>query len=495
MTSSFPQDVQKRLKAPRPSSASHATSVLAATFASLALLAATALLVRTGSLHSPEFGGLLFGPGARFSDLTDVVSASASRMPYGAASTNTAGPAYPPGLFGLTYALEHVSLSVARTIVGTLTVLALAALVGFVGMAAWSRGARVASAAVSAGAMCATLAVLDWYAVTAGIAAIIILVAILAQRVVPAAPRLVALPVAFGTSLPMIFALDRMNIDVIVFVLVVATLILYQRRRGGLAGVTFGAAIAIKIYPVYLAVADTRKVGRVKRLALAATAAISLTLFGVSTTAYSLRAAVDGFNRSLIYFEQNYIVASSGMPYGASLLTAIRIVYRESGRLDVNDFTARIYPAWKTGSAVAIIALAALTVIVNLPQWSRLVVMVTALMVLSPNTGMYRATLLLVAIAVWLHYLDESRLKRPITALEVCLAASLGAGIAPLTFAQIGGFEPTVNLTTQTLLAPLVYLVVGVVGFLAGLENRGHISSPPLRSSRRRQPDPLDSLS
>jgi hypothetical protein len=282
----------------------------------------------------------------------------------------------------------------------------------------------------------------------------------------------VGLPVLLGASFPIAFAVDRMNVDIVILQLMTLALLLLRRGHGNMAAVAFGTAVAVKIYPIYFAIADFRDRGRLARLGIAAITGITITFLGFLTMDYPLRDAIDGFNRSVVYFEQNYIIASSGMPYGASLLSALKILFIESGRTDVNAFTASIYPTWKTFSPVLLGGLAAFTVFMRTAPWCRMMVMTCALLVLSPNTGMYRATMILIPVAMWLGHLGLQQFKQRTTRLEMALACVIGIGLAPLTFWEVMGFEPTVNITSQTLLAPFVYSAVLLAALLVGLQER-----------------------
>ncbi len=68
------------------------------TMAGMSLLASLSVWCRLQTIHGTLFGGLLFDPGMRFSDLRDLVNAAASGIPYGAetATGTTYGPSYPP---------------------------------------------------------------------------------------------------------------------------------------------------------------------------------------------------------------------------------------------------------------------------------------------------------------------------------------------------------------------------------------------------------------
>ena len=458
--------------------------LLIAAFAVVSFAASAAMWVSTGSPRSPERNGLLFGPSARFSDLRDLISAGLSGHPYGQVidGVATAGPSYPPGLFALTRILVEFSEVGAQRALILATGLAIALLAGPIMCAALSRKHQWAAGAIALGMTILTAEMLEWYCVLLmTVAAALTLLLVLSVRR-EAALTVIGLPILLGASFPVAFAIDRMNVDVVIFQLMTLALLMLRRGHGNVAAAAFGAAVAVKIYPLYFAILDYSERGRIRRAVIAAGTGVTVTTLGLLGMDYSIQEAVSGFNRSVVYFEQNYIIASSGMPYGASLLTAVRILYRESGHTDVNAFTASIYPMWKTWSPILLGVLAAMTVFLRTSAWCRMMVMTCALLALSPNTGMYRATMILIPVAMWIGHLTLRRFQQRATRLEWLLSIFVGVGLAPLTFWEVMGFESTVNVTSQTLLAPFVYLAVLALAMTVGLQERNLVFSRQRRS-------------
>ena len=491
MTSERYENVEPTMSAVRRNTFQHHTEratiarLLIATFSLVSLLAGALMWISNGTPRSPERNGLLFGPSARFSDLHDLIAAGLSGFPYGHVVDGiaTAGPSYPPGLFAVTRALGGFSeFSVQRLLIVT-TGLAVAVLSGPILCAAYGQRERLIAGTIGFASTLLCALTLDWYCVVlmGAAAVLLLLVAVSFKR--ERALMVIGLPILLGSSFPIVFALDRMNADILILQLMTVAVYTLRRGHGNVAAIAFGTAIALKIYPVYFAIADFRDRGRVVRLLVAATTGVTITIVGFLTMDYPLSDAIDGFNRSVIYFEQNYIIASSGMPFGASLLSAARILYRGLGHTDVNAFTASIYPAWKMWSPVLLGLLAASTVFLRTAPWCRLMVMTCALLVLSPNTGMYRATMLLVPVAMWMGHLGLMSLRGRSTRLELLLGGIIGIGLAPLTFWEVMGFEPTVNITSQTLLAPFVYLAILVVAMVVGLQERNIIFSRVRRAN------------
>lgn len=443
------------------------------TFAIISALAAVSNQIRIGSLRTPEVGGLLFNPGPRFSDLQDVVRAAVSGVPYGQVTSagTTTGPAYPPGVLPLMLVFDRLGVEGAKIAVITATAITLAVLCAIVLNRGRARYLQVTSAMVALSAVIATSLVLDYYAAVVVIAGAIAAAAITAGGRVPLL-RAMATPVVLGTSMPLIFAIDRLNVDILVMQCMAIAASLIAVRRRTTAAVVIGVAIALKTYPVWYLIADTHRPGRWGRIVLALITGAGLSLWGLSTTAYSYREALAAFNRSVQYFEQVYVIQESGMPYGASFLTSLRILYRDAGHADHAAFVSSIYPDWKALAPVAVAIVAAIAIAADTPAWCRLLTVICALMIFSPNTGMYRAAVLVVPIAMWLFDVTARGAGHRLSRWEVAMAIAAGAGLAPLTFWAIRGFE-IIYLTSQTVLAPFVYGALMGTALIVGMQRRG----------------------
>jgi hypothetical protein len=451
--------------------------VLLATFSLVSLAASTALWISTGSLRSPERGGLLFTPLSRFSDLSDLIVFAVSGFPYGhiVDGVATGGPAYPPGTFAFMRILGELSEASARYTVVLIAGAAVAVLAGPVLCAAFGRHKRWAAATIGFSMTLLTSFILDFYGtLLIGFSAVLLLILAMSVRW-NLILHIVGIPMMLGACYPIAFGIDRMNIDVIVFALVALAILLLRRGNGNWAAAALGAAIAMKVYPLYFVVADVSDRGRTLRLLIAVTAGITFTLVGFMTMHYSPSEAKGGFDNAIAYFQEHYIIGSIGMPHSGSLLTTVKIIYQKSGNTSLHLFATSMYSHWRIWSPIALGSLAALTLILRLPPWCRLMVMTSALLVLAPSSGMYRASMVLIPVAMWMGYLALRGRQKPSTRLELLLAALIGIGLAPLTLWRVAGFPAPNDITSQSLLAPMIFSAILITSLLVGLQQRNRL--------------------
>ena len=436
-------------------------------------LAAILHQLHIGTLKTPVVGGFIFNPGSRFSDLRDVIWWSISGYPYGQVlpDTTTVGPAYPPGVFPAMFVFNELGVVGSQVAIIGSTAICLGLLCGVVLRRGRDRAIRIVSGVTVAAWIVTTSFSLDYYAVVLCIASsVAVLATVLGKE--REIIESIAMPTLIGTCMPVVFAIDRLNIYLLVMQLVALSAVLVTCQRRTLAALAIGVAIALKTYPIWYLITDTYAPGRLRRMAVACVTGAGITIWGLLTTNYSLREAIDGFNRSVQYFEHVYIVQESGMPYGASLLTSLRIIYRDLGRPDHTALVASIYPEWKTLAPIAVGLVAVIVIAMRTPGWCRLMSVVCALMVFSPNTGMYRAAVLVVPVAMWLYEVRIRDTGRSISRWETALGVSIGVGLAPLTFWTVTGF-PIIYLTSQTVLAPFAYGAVMVLARVVGMQRRG----------------------
>ena len=441
----------------------------------ISLVASLSALYRLQTYRPPIVGGLLFNPGVRFTDLRDIVNAAASGTPYGAKTPGgfTYGPSYPPGAFLFGDAFSHLPTIAPRAALIILTAVAVGAI--FSQLLLRSNTTTQKALAFATGTISTLIgaSLLDFYALVLPIASAVALATVLLARKNWTLNACFALPLMGGLSFPIIFAIDRLNFDLVVFQLMTVTVILFDRQRNKLAASFFGVAMAVKAYPIYFAFADTRAHGRRTRALIAFGTAAALSAVALANMDYSPREAVAAFQRTSINFEQAYIVGCGGMQYSSSLFTLISILYFKQGHFDWFAFNAHLYALWKPVVAVATILLIATMVIMRFPTWCRLMLLVTALIVLSPASGVYRETILLIPMAMWItssaHVTSNDCGRRVV---NVILGLCLGVALSPLTFFRIFWTEPWLNLTSQSVFGPIAMASVLALALIRGIQDR-----------------------
>lgn len=157
------------------------------------------------------------------------------------------------------------------------------------------------------------------YAVFAGIFLLFLLVA--EYRLIPATgagDRLLTMSVLTTLSYPVLFLLDRGNLECLVFVLTGLFVYCYKEGKGTAAALFLSGAIAMKLYPAVFAVlfiADRRW----RPLALAAVSTLVLTIASASLLAGGISGSIAGLQNNLLAFKTTYLNTLHGLQHNSSL--------------------------------------------------------------------------------------------------------------------------------------------------------------------------------
>ena len=123
---------------------------------------------------------------------------------------------------------------------------------------------------------------------------------------------------------PFLFAFDRANFEIIVFFCLYLFIFLY-RKHPSISAIFLGFSIALKAYPVVLAVlllADRRY----KEIAIAAFVSLSATLLSYATLPGGVYENVTLQWRNLNLYTQIYVIGNKGLSFGNSLFGAIKFI-------------------------------------------------------------------------------------------------------------------------------------------------------------------------
>lgn len=141
-------------------------------------------------------------------------------------------------------------------------------------------------------------------------------------------------------SYPVLFAFERGNFELIVFIFLGCFVFLYQNNRDNLAVILLACAIAMKVYPAVFAilfVIDRKWTQLIQTACCAALfTALSAALLegGISSSIY-------GVQRALLFFEANFINSVHGLQHNSSIYVPIYLSFIESG---TSRYIAKYYP-------------------------------------------------------------------------------------------------------------------------------------------------------
>ncbi len=427
---------------------------------------------------TPTWGGLLYNPAERARDLFDPLEGVRSGHPFARFVTSNgiefpAGINYPPGSVGVFRAIDLLPMDLALLGIALLVAAAIGLLVASVALQERSRAVRIAMGLVAFTTTVVAYERLNSYsgfALESGAVALVLGVAgLMGIRIA----RDASWAVTIGAAFPVAFALDRMNIDCIVFALMSVAGVLYLRERRTPASIVWGAAIAIKLYPFLLFVIEPHP-RRYRRMGVIAMCSVLIvSALGIALTDQGPVDVAVGFNDSLQWVETNYIIGPAGMTYGASLFTGIKGIAMMLGSSDQTALATSLYAWWKWGSVALLIAVAGAVYLLRLPTWSRLMVVTTSFLVLSPISADYRVIILLLPIAWWLRAPAGGNRSFAALILHAALAVVIGVTLAPKTFWIIAA----PNITTETVFGPLLLTLVLLLAMARGLCERHNADS------------------
>ena len=301
-------------------------------------------------------------------------------------------------------------------------------------------------------------ALLDWYALVLAVVATIALLALVVQVVsARRLPSVVFAPL-IASMYPVIFAIDRGNIDVYVFLFVAIFIVLFtQARRPFLAvhisAIVLACAIVIKIFPLFL-------IGLFFRKRSLRRGVITVTVSVIAMYYLSLLGTSEGFLEPLVGMRRNLTpdkgscgVACDpewGLMYGRSFLAFIQFVgITISGENRFNELYLLLAPQWAKISLVAVVVGATILSRRRLPLWVALGLATSLVMVFNTGGGVYRLSLVLISAAVMIWQLQKpsvSKVTLPLTgvartarpaAAHYLVVFLMGLSVAPFYVGRI----------------------------------------------------------
>ena len=459
-----------------------ALRVMVGAFAATSLAVAASTYHRTG-LHNPVVGGLLFNPGDRFRDLTNALEGISAGNPY-ARFTTSLGAVFP---YGNPYPPAHVALLRPLNFIptdGAITIVALALAVAILLLvqvavpsrhAFWSSDRGIARHRPLSFYLIALPAIpvvlivkseLEYYALVLALCSTAAFALTFAPNRFRFRTIQLSLTLLFAACYPVVFALDRMNVDIIVLFLLTLGVTTALRGRPITSGVIIGVATAFKLYPiVFLLIMLIRMPRKLKFAVATMVSAIVATVVGMRLIGVASEQIQVGFTAGLKWFEEAYALGPLGSNYSASLFNGIvTSVYAREGTFPI-IFAQDLYSWWGPLQIGVIVSVLAIGILGRYQDWAQWMLACTAIIAFIPATSEYRLVLLLIPIALWLRHLaapsdNDLRMR----GLHIVLAALLGFALAPKAIlAPLLGF-----ITLDSLVTPWSLLAVLLVSLILG---------------------------
>lgn len=266
-------------------------------------------------------------------------------------------------------------------------------------------------------------------------------------------------------SYPVLFAIDRGNFEVVVFLFFAGFMWCLKTGRSWTAALLLSVAIALKGTPLpFAGLFVVRKQWRQLILCLSLTAC--WTLSGLQILHPPATASLRAFVRNLDYYSNIYVKGEGGWAFGHSLYGGIRGFASLVGGAEAREAVARALaePFVLLGS-ISLIAVFAFLALRPGPLWRRTTEATAALLLLSPVSADYRLLLMLVPLSLFLAEPDELRSDLPV-------AVAFGLVLVPKTAnVAFGLLGPHFGLGMGAILGP-----AALIGLL--LATSGRFSAP-----------------
>ena len=253
---------------------------------------------------------------------------------------------------------------------------------------------------------------------------------------------------------PLIFLIQRANIEIVLWIIVVLGVLAYRRGMAILAAILIGIAASIKLYPILLLGLFLKPASRRTRQDLPAFAVVLVTAIValIAATAYTgptFLLAAHGFTTGVDRFQDHYVdtVSRVEVAFDHSLFSPIKY-WAYSNHASPAPWTLTYY------FIAGAFALLLFVHVRTLPFLNRIVFLLAAMVSLPPVSFTYTLVHLYLPLLLLLCALATSRTTLPATAVAVC--ALLLFVMLPLVSLYVFQPLPTGPIVSFTLLAVLI---------------------------------------
>jgi hypothetical protein len=285
-------------------------------------------------------------------------------------------------------------------------------------------------------------------------------------------------------SLPVSFAVDRANEDLVLFVFIVLGVAAFERLRPAMAASWIGIAAAAKLFPIVFLLIFLRS-RRIRYIFVALVIVAALTLLGFATFRGTLIQNFDGFKSGYAVTNTQTQAPGGGILatyYNASVPAWMQSIgYAISGNSGLAAVRNVISPAILPFEAALGVALAAYLRWREQSLWRAVTLITTFILLFSDLSYYYELLFLFVALALFVKYAD-------ITRNSMIIAVLFGLSMAPRAYFYFGNSMVDVSvLTTAPLLIGLSAAVLfdGYMSRTKGMspENAERSCTLPLHST------------
>jgi hypothetical protein len=278
-------------------------------------------------------------------------------------------------------------------------------------------------------------------------------------------------------SYPLIFTVDRANVEGLVFVLVYWAAEAYSRQRVNASAALLAVATAMKVFPgVFLALPWVDR--KYREVGLAILLIVGFTVLGLAVQGGNWWEHVQTLGRNASNYQAHYAVLDEGLFFGHSLWGALKGGVRMLGDQMLHQYLLQLiyifYPVLALlllGFTVAYLGW------VEKELWKRVALLVCAMNLLPFVSADYKLMHLYTPLFLFLNAPHKGRLDR-------LYAVLFGLLLIPKAYAQWG---VSGEIHEATIINPLLMILLCLVIMASGLARRGRERR---RGGRRRETPP-----
>lgn len=264
---------------------------------------------------------------------------------------------------------------------------------------------------------------------------------------------------------PVLFALDRGNFEMYVFLLVWAFAVFYHSRAKVLCLLPLALAIAIKPFPVVflvLLLADSRYRDTAVVLGVAAV----LTVLGLVLFDGGLAANVARYQKCMAYQYQTWVISGdgNGILFQTTLWSLIQVfvigyqkVHGACTAQDISQGLACLSKYYIAGTGVVFCLVAVFVLRAEKVLWRRVAVLTVAMNLLPQVSADYRLLYLLIPLFLFVNSPEGQRDGK----LRWVYAVIFGLLLIPKNYGHLPWIHPWANL--GVVINPLLMLALGVL--------------------------------
>lgn len=190
-------------------------------------------------------------------------------------------------------------------------------------------------------------------------------------------------------SYPFLFALNRANLEIVIFIMSYITIYLFYKKRYMWSAVFLSVAIAFKAIPaIFLVLFLSEK--RIKEIAVSLILAGVLTIIPLLTFPGGLIANLNRFMENATDYTNAYVIGHGGLAYGHSLWGVMKImlfiIFRKLALIDLTVF----YNIFQYAVLIILFMTIPYILLIEKLYWKKVTLLAFSLLLFSPVSADYK---------------------------------------------------------------------------------------------------------